>query len=456
VPFCKASGRIGSFAFFVLAMMVAATETSSAQTWQWQYVAHPANSEPINAQSSVTLSGNELTIAYTAPIEHRQAVIEYCRATLADVQHVATIRTRGPMFLVIQLKPQRMADCDSGKRPVAALPGDDYAAMNRAASAINQALSGTTTAARAPHTAVPSTRAKREVAQAPTPKPATPAPTPHPTAPPATPPPATAPPTPRPTPTPAPSPTPGVRLEDWVENAGLFSFVRVRNISKQIIVVTDGEVLNCTNVATGCGKLPHHFSLDPAGTATIATVTSTQQAPSFDYRFTATVGNETVTRVGSSTKAPPPRVARMSEDQIRAAQAAALSGIHTAASAEPYSYSPPRLIKRGTSRLAIGQTGTAQVKVLVAANGTPQEATVVSTSNPELTAAAIETAVSSTYTPAIRNGQSVAASYVATFTFNGVDPATESIPVWRRPATPPPANGTPAATTAPSPAATHE
>ncbi|HTJ26383.1 MAG TPA: energy transducer TonB [Candidatus Limnocylindria bacterium] len=455
MPVRNASGRVGSFVLGVLAMMIAATGTSSAQTWQWQYVAHPTNSQPITAQSTVTLSANELSIAYTAPIEHRQAVIESCRATLADVQHVATIRTRGPIFLVIQLKPQRTADCDSGKRPVAALPGDDYAAMSRAASAINQALGATTaTVAHAPRSAAPSTRAKREIAQAPTPKPATPPPTPRPTPTPTSTP-TTAPPTPRPTPTPSAAPTPGVRLEDWVENEGLFSFVRVRNISKQIVMITDGEVLDCKNVDTGCGKLPHHFSLDPAGTATIATVTSAQQAPSFTYRYTAQAGNDTVAKGGSSTKGPPPRVARMTDEQVRVAEAAALNGLHPAASAAPYSYSPPRLVKRGTSRLAIGQTGTAQVKVLVSANGSPQEATVVSTSNPELTAAAIETAVSSTYTPAVRNGQSVAANYVATFTFNGLDPATESIPVWRRPVTPAPANATPAATAAPSPAAPH-
>jgi hypothetical protein len=228
-----------------------------------------------------------------------------------------------------------------------------------------------------------------------------------------------------------------VRLEDWVESQGLFAFVRVRNLSKQVITITDGEVLDCKNVDSGCGKLVRRFSLDPSGTATIATVTSSQAAPSFSYRYTAGAGDDVVNGGGTSTKAPPRHVARMTEAQLRAAEVAALNAMHTGASptvsAAPYSYTPPRLVKRGTSRLAIGQTGTAQVKVLVSANGSPQEATVVSTSNPELTAAAIETAISSTYTPATRNGQSVAANYVATFTFNGLDPATESIPVWRRP-----------------------
>jgi Gram-negative bacterial TonB protein C-terminal len=439
----------------VLAMLIATTGTSSAETWQWQYIAHPTNGQAITAQSTVTLSSNEVRISYTAPIEHRQAVIEACRATLSDVQHVAAIRTRGPNFLVIQLKPQRTADCDSGKRPVAALPGDDYAAMVRAASAINQAL-GAASVVRASRnaaaSAAPSPGAKRLLAQA-SPKPAPPAPTAAPTSLP----------TPRPvstpatlaTPAPSAAPTPAARLLDWVETQGLFSFVRVRNASKEMVTITDGEVFNCKNVDTGCTPLAHRFPLDPAGTATIATVTSAQQAPAFNYRYTATTASgTTISGFGSSTKAPPRRVARMSDQQIRSAEAAALTGLHPSASAAPtdYSYSPPRLIKRGTSRLAIGQTGTAQVKVLIAANGAPHEATVLSTSNPELTAAAIETAVSSTYAPAMRNGQTVPAAYVATFTFNGEDPATAAIPVWRRSPAPAPANAPPPSTLTTPPA----
>lgn len=458
-----ASRRIGSIAVGVLAMVIATMGTGSAQTWHWQYVAHPANSQPINAKSTVVLSSNEVSIAYTAPIEHREAVIESCRVALSDVQHVAAVRTHGPVFLVIQLKPQRAANCDSGQRPVAAIPGDDYNIVNQVAGAINQACctakSGPTVARVTRSTkpsAAPSPSAKpRVAAQATppaTPKPrvvaqatATPASTPAPT-----PTPALA------TPAPSPSSVPQARLEDWVESQGLFLFVRVRNARRQPITVDSGEVLDCKNVDVGCGAIPHHLVLDPYGTATLATVASSgQQMPSFTYRYSAAGGK--YTGGGSSTKAPPAHVARMSAQEVRVAEAAVIGGLRgPAASQQPQTtYSPPRLTKRGSSRLAIGQTGTAQVKVMVAANGTPQEATIVSTTNRALTAAAIETAVSSTYAPAMRNGEPVAANYVATFSFNGEDPATVDIPVWRRsPAPGAAASPSPAPSSSPGSAAT--
>jgi Gram-negative bacterial TonB protein C-terminal len=449
--------RIGSIGVGVLAMVIAMTGISSAQTWHWQYVAHPANSAPINAQSTVILSPSEVSIAYTAPIEHRNAVIESCRVALSDVQHVTAVRTRGPIFLVIQLKPQRTANCESGRRPVAAIPGDDFTVVSQVAGAINQACCTVKAPPNVARAATPSPSAKprvaarppsppptakpRVVAQAsPTPPP-TPAPTPTPTPAPRTPAP-TATPAP-PTPAPSPSRPAGARLEDWVENQGLFMFVRVRNFGKQSVTIDSGEILDCKNVDSGCGPLPHRFTLDPYSTATIATVASTGQLPSFSYRYSADQGK--FTGSGSSTKRPPARVARMSADAVRSAEAAAISALRSpgpgAAEATPstYTYTPPRLTKRGSSRLGIGQTGTAQVRLLIAPNGSPQEATIVSITNRALTAAAIETAVSSSYAPAMRNGQPVPANYVATFSFNGEDPATADVPVWRRSAPPVPA-----------------
>jgi outer membrane biosynthesis protein TonB len=88
--------------------------------------------------------------------------------------------------------------------------------------------------------------------------------------------------------------------------------------------------------------------------------------------------------------------------------------------------------------LGIGQKGTALVRVSVGANGMPQNATIVKISNPQLVAAALETAVSSSYSPAMRNGRPVSGTYLATFGFDGEDPAVSSIPVWDRTPTPGP------------------
>jgi hypothetical protein len=99
---------------------------------------------------------------------------------------------------------------------------------------------------------------------------------------------------------------------------------------------------------------------------------------------------------------------------------------------------PARLVHRGSSRLAIGQKGTAVLRVSVGANGMPQNATIVKISNPLLVAAAIETAISSTYSPAARNGRPVSDTYIAMFSFDGEDPAQASIPVWERNRSPSP------------------
>lgn len=79
----------------------------------------------------------------------------------------------------------------------------------------------------------------------------------------------------------------------------------------------------------------------------------------------------------------------------------------------------PMLLRRGSSHLAIGQTGTAVVRVRIGADGTPQDAHVVSTTNRRLVPGAIETALSSLYTPAMRNGRPFTCDYLATFHFDG-------------------------------------
>jgi hypothetical protein len=409
-----------------------------AQTWHWQYTTHPANGQAVAVQSTVVLAGGEISTSYTAPIENRQATIDACRVALADVQRaVVTERSTGSNFLVFQLKPGRSAACQySGQGSVAALPGEDLAVMRRVADAVNRALPAATTAKRTSARAARAT--PRAIAQA-TPKPPSPPPTAAPTATP------TAAPTPKPTrapsPTPAPTATPGVAIAHWVENDGVFTFLRVRNAGRVEVTITDGDVLDCKNVAAGCGALAHRFVLDPFGTATIATLTSSDRAlPSFTYRFTATNGRDTLTASGNATTARPSRVARMSSQEIRSAEAAAIGSLRSPApdSSQNAAFTPPRLIKRGSSRLAIGQTGVAQVRLMIGANGAPEQAEVVSTTNPHLVPAAIETAVSSTYVAATRNGQTVAAKYVATFSFNGEDPATADVPVWRRSPAPAP------------------
>jgi hypothetical protein len=402
-------------------MLVATMGSSAAQTWQWQYTAHPGSGQSVPGESRVVLSRGQIATSY-APTANRAAAIDACRVALTDVQHVIVTGGSASSFFVVQLKPGRTAACRySGHESVAALPGGDAAAMRRVADAINRALP----AAPAPKpTLAPRRVARRVVAQT-TPKPA-----------PAVPP--------KPAPvTPAPTATPAVAIADWVESEGLFSFVRVRNGGKVRVTITGGDVRDCKNVEAGCGPLAHRFELDPFGTATIATLMSTtdRSLPSFRYSLTATDGRETITTSGSATKAAPVRAARMTPQQIRAAEAAAIRSVRAPVQAaqppQQTSFTPPRLVKRGSSRLAIGQTGVAQVRLMIDPNGAPQQAEVVSTTNPRLVPAAIETAVSSTYAPATRNGQPVAGKYVATFSFNGEDPATSDIPVWWRSPSPP-------------------
>jgi hypothetical protein len=230
-----------------------------------------------------------------------------------------------------------------------------------------------------------------------------------------------------------------IRIEDWVETEGLFTFVRVRNTKPRAVQIVGAEISNCRNVDFGCGPYPRVITLEPRQTVTVATVLSSPRVPAtFTYRYFGALGNVPVNGGAASTRTRPSRVVPMSNAELRGAEGAVIAAFHAPTAAAPKPTPPPpinlpaRLIVRGTSRLAIGHSGVAKVRVTIAADGRPEEATVVSISDRRLTAAAIETAVTSTYLAAIQNGQPASSTYIATFTFSGEDPATASVPVWRR------------------------
>ena len=368
------------------------------------------------------------------------------------------MRTAGRVFFLLELKPARLADCDSGKKAIAALPGSNFAQVSRIASAVNRACCSPAAAAAAAR------RARVAVlpsAAPPSPSPRPAKPTPRPSAPTAQP--EEASPSPRPA---AQRPKPArkaaakrngsMSVVDWTESEGLFVFIRVHNTGGHAIALGDGEVLNCKNVDVGCGAFPQTPVLGAHKTVTVATVASTDQrrAPSFTYIYTAQSGGREVTRQGSSKKLRPAKLPRISAQDSRTAESSALGALRApaapGASPNPVPASvPARLVTRGASRLAIGERGVAMVRVLVSANGAPEEATIVSITNRKLTAAAIETAVSSTYSAAVKFGRPVTSTYIATFSFSGEDPTSASVPVWRRSPLP-----SPAPTVAPTPAPT--
>ena len=292
----------------VLGVMLATAAGVRAETWRWHHVLHVANAAPVNAQSTVDVGASEISWSYTAPLQGRDVVIETCRAPLNDVLQASAYRTGSTVWFLIRLKRDRTANCVSGHREIAAIPGDDYDELRRIAAAVNHAL---------PRDRAPAT-------SAPTPEPRTTSPSPSPT----------------PRAAPSPSRTP-----------------RAANASAS-----------------------------PRATP----------APVFDV--------------------------------------------------------PPHLLTRGSSNLAIGHSGVARVRVTVAADGTPEQATIVSVTDRAIAAAALETAASSTYAPATKNGKPLSAPYVATFSFTGEDPATSSIPVWRRSPLPTPSpSPTPEPTPTPKP-----
>lgn len=451
------------------ALTIGTAGANDAQSWHWTYVTKTAEGPPLVSQSTITIGPKLVHMSYSVPLQQRQVVIESCNADLADVLDATTVRNGGTTYFLIRFKPSHDADCGSGRRPAVALPADDYAYVRAVADAVNRwtRSSGGNSGPAAvvakatspgPKPPTPGPVSTTKPTPVPTPKPTreptskpTQSPTGSPSATPSsssTPLPASSPsalPTVRPSASPSASPTPGAALQDWVENDGLFWFVRMRNISRAPITPS-GEVFNCRNVDGGCGPFMH-TQLEPAGTATVAVVSASSRdyAPVFDYRYTALDGARTIAGSGASAKAPPRRVVRMSARELRTAQALALSQLrsphdtsHGGPPDTPAPIVPARLLRRGSSRLAIGQTGTAVVRVMIGENGTPEEVSIVSITNRQLTAAAIETAVSSTYAPAMENGHPVAGKYIATFSFDGQDPALSDVPVWKRPPSPTP------------------
>ena len=394
----------------VLALLAIGVRSADAQTWQWQVVVHQPDALPVNAQSRVVLSRTDITMSYSAQIQQRQVPIASCHAALGDIANAKAVRKAGRTFLLLYLKPQTPASCISGRQPVAMVPVADDAVVTRVAAAINHACCTPVVAAVRP---TPSTA-------------------------------------PSPAPSGSPLPKTSLRLTDWVENEGMFAFVRVRNRFSQPVAITAGEVSDCRNVEYGCGPfLGRGLTLQPRSAVTIATVMSGDQGngPTFTYRYTAESGQTRFPGAGSSGKLPAGWRPRMSAQEIRVAEAGAIAGLRARTAPDQMvlpaqtpapAFVDARLIRRGSSRLGIGQTGVARVRVSLGANGMPQDASIVSISNRQLVAAALETAVSSTYTPAMRHGQAVPGPYVATFQFDGQDPATASIPVWRRDASPSP------------------
>lgn len=459
--------RIGLSIIGVLALFGASATPGAAQTWQWNSLAHGAFGPPLRARSTVALTASEVSFSYTAtapnattPAQNRQFVIASCRVALSDVARATATRAAGRVFFLIELKPERLADCDSGKKSIASLPGEDYDQVNRIAAAVNRACcSGAAQPPAANRRRIAAVRPSPPASARPaSPRPASPAPSSSPRS--ASPVPASSPqpPSPQP-PSPAPSASPNgtspIRLEDWTESEGLFVFVRVHNAGKQPVTITGGDVRDCRHVDVGCGAFTRAPVIAANATRTVATVASAdqRQTPSFSYRYTAAAGDRTVLRGGSSTRARLRRRRPISPSESRAAEALVIGGLGrpgNSAAPNPIASTPARLLTRGTSRLAIGQTGVALVRVSVAANGAPQQASIVSISNRRLTAAAIETAISSTFAPATKNGRPASADYIATFQFDGQDPATAAVPVWRRAPLPQPS---PSPTPAPERAA---
>jgi outer membrane biosynthesis protein TonB len=381
-----------------------------------------ADGPPLVAQSTVSIDAKGVHMTYSVPLHKRQVVIESCDGELRNVLDATTVRNAGTTYFLIRFKPSGNAVCGSGQRPAVALPADDDHYVRGVAAAVARAAHGTP-----PEPAAVAARAA-------TPKPA---PSAKPSATP------TARPTNKPSPaaTATASPT-RAALQDWVESDGLFWFVRIRNTTGEPLTPSGG-VFDCRNVDVGCGPFMHTL-LEPGGTATVAAIAATNRnaAPVFAYRYTTSGGTQTISGAGSSTKLVPHHIAPMSAQELRSAQALALAQLRAPAQ-KSAPLIPARLVKRGSSRLAIGETGTAVVRLTIGEDGTPQEASIVSVTNKALTAAAIETAVSSTYAPATQNGRPVAGKYIATFSFDGQDPSLSSIPVWKRPSSPVP-SGSPA------------
>src|SRR5579875_1826883 len=143
----------------------------------------------------------------------RPDVVYGCTIELADVARALAAHT-GTSSLLIQLKPDRKADCQLlGPTQSVVLRADNGALIDRIAGAINGSCCMAATAhplTAAKHPAGPS---KRIVSMPPvaTTRAAT-----------------------------RPADAPMMSVDDWVETDGVFAFVRIRNASNRPVLITDG------------------------------------------------------------------------------------------------------------------------------------------------------------------------------------------------------------------------
>jgi hypothetical protein len=449
-------GRLSlSTVIAISAFFVGLPAAANAQSWQWQVVVHEANHAPMDAQSRVVLSNRDLSLLYSVRVDQSDVPITTCRAQVGDVANASAVNSTDNPFLYIVFKPGRAADCRSGKQPIMIAPISNNADAKRAVDAINRACCNAPVAV----AAIAHKTSPKSVAALPTSSPQ-----------------------------PQPSPPAVPIVDDWVESQGLFNFIRIRNDGAQTVMIAPATVENCRGVVAGCGAFRGQLSIGPGATATLLAVMSrnTANPAAFAYEYLARSGTMTTHRSGSWRKRPTSSVSPMSEQEIGSAESVAVAGLAQPApqSSAPANLSGPQrpqnapvhLLNRGTSRLAIGQTGSALLRVHVSGSGTPLNVAIVNVSNRAIVPAAIETAVSSTYSPAIRDGRRVEADYVIEFRFDGDDPALAGVPLWKRsplpavspgpvaaasaspkpePTASPSPHPTPAAAATPAPAATH-
>jgi hypothetical protein len=395
----------------VSACFVALTGEANAQAWQWQVVVHQANHAPMDAQSRVVLSNHDISLAYTVRVDQSDVPITTCQAQVGDIANARTVNSADNPFLYVAFKPGRAADCRSGKQPIMIAPISNNADAKSAIDAINRACCSGPVTLTAPVRKAP----PKSVAALPTSSPS-----------------------------PRPSPPANLIVDDWVESQGLFNFVRIRNRGAQPVTIAPATVENCRGVVAGCGAIHGQLAIAPGATATLLAVMSGNAASpaAFAYEYIARSGVMTTRGSGFWRKRAATPVSPLSEQEIGSAESVAVAGLARPApqSAAPANPSAPRqpqnaavhLLSRGTSRLAIGRSGRALLRVRVSGNGTPLNVSIVNVSNRALAPAAIETAVSSTYSPAIQNGRRVEADYVIEFRFSGDDPALAGVPLWKR------------------------
>jgi hypothetical protein len=417
-------------AFAALAVFPCAAQ---AQTWQWQIVVHQPDHPPMDTQSRVVLTNNDLDLAYSVRVDKAEVAITSCHAQVGDVANARAVTNPDNPYLYVLFKPGRTAACRSGKQSIALVPIVTNADANNAIEAINRACCGAAGAPSSTSSRTPA--AKKDVALAKS----------------------------SPRPLASPSQQPTLLLDDWVESQGLFAFVRIRNRGTMPVLISPARIDNCRDVAAGCGPLSRPLIIAPDSVGTLAGIMSANasSAAAFTYAYSARSGAETASGSGSWRKRPAAVVPPMSDDEVRSVEAGTVASLarplNVAAAPSAPQNARAQLVNRGSSRLAIGQMGTALVRVHVSANGMPVSATIVNVTNRALVPAAIETAVSSTYSPAMHDGRRIESDYIAEFRFDGEDPSLAQIPVWKRSPLPvplPTSTPTPAPTPTPSPTPT--